>query len=224
LRVVALGGSNKSVNSGSLMDREDDEESRGKTGKGGAIMGTTLMKSPHSFVEPTRHHGSVMARVGAHQDRHLRHKARRETQSGKSTEDRLTEVAIRSATVTAGGLLVGLAQGHFGTSKIAGRVPGELLVGVVLHGIAFTEMAEGWSLRPVLRALGDGMFAAAAATGGYGLAAKRADPHGSQQAAAPQPGGPLPQPKGPAVRGYPEPESGGAALSDLELARFANRR
>ncbi len=32
-------------------------------GKGGAVMATTLVKSPHSFVEPMRHHESVMARV-----------------------------------------------------------------------------------------------------------------------------------------------------------------
>jgi hypothetical protein len=68
----------------------------------------------------------------------------------------------------------------------------------------------------VLRALGDGMFAAAAATGGYGLAARRTDQPREAQPA--QPG------KGASVRGYPEPETGGAALTDLELARFANRR
>jgi hypothetical protein len=181
-------------------------------------MATTLIKPPHSFLEPRRP-GSVMARVSAHQDRHLRHKARREAEASakESVEDRLTQVALRSASVAAGGLIVGLAQGHFGTSKIGGRVPGELVVGVVLHGIAFTEIADHFHLRPTLRALGDGMFAAGAATGGYGLTAKRAD----QQ---PQQAAPSAQTKGPGVRGYPEPESGGAALSDLELARFANRR
>lgn len=182
-------------------------------------MATTLVKSPHSFVEPMRHHESVMARVGAHQDRHLRHKARRQAQSEKSGDEKLTEVAVRSATVSAGGLIVGLVQGHFGSSKIAGRVPGELVAGVILHGIAFTEIAESWNVRPMLRALGDGMFAAAAATGGYGLAAKRAD----QPGALPQQAGASPG-KGASVRGYPEPETGGAALTDLELARFANRR
>jgi len=181
-------------------------------------MATTLVKSPHSFVEPMRHHESVMARVGAHQDRHLRHKARRQAQSEKSGDEKLTEVAVRSATVSAGGLIVGLVQGHFGSSKLAGRVPGELVAGVILHGIAFTEIAESWNVRPVLRALGDGMFAAAAATGGYGLAAKRADQQPRETGTPAHPG------KGPSVRGYPEPETGGAALTDLELARFANRR
>jgi len=184
-------------------------------------MATTLIKPPHSFLEPRRP-GSVMARVGAHQDRHLRHKARRQAEASakESVEDRLTHVALRSASVAAGGLIVGLAQGHFGTSKIGGRVPGELVVGVVLHGIAFTEIADHFHLRPTLRALGDGMFAAGAATGGYGLTAKRADQQPSQQQ-QPQPAAPA---KGPGMTGYPEPASGGAALSDLELARFANRR
>ena len=186
-------------------------------------MATTLMRTPQSFLEPRRP-GSVMARVGAHQDRHLRHKARRQAEASakESIEEKLTHVALRSASVAAGGLIVGLAQGHFGTSKIGGRVPGELVVGVVLHGIAFTEIADHFHLRPTLRALGDGMFAAGAATGGYGLAAKRSDQQQPQQQQ--QPAAPGGQAKGPGMTGYPEPASGGAALSDLELARFANRR
>src|SRR5689334_3124384 len=116
-------------------------------------MAATLMKSPHSFLEPRHQHESVMSRVGAHQDRHLRHKARRQSESRESTDEKLTHIALRSATVAAGGAIVGLVQGHFGTSKIAGWVPGELVAGVVLHGIAFTETAEHFNLRPALRAL-----------------------------------------------------------------------
>jgi hypothetical protein len=81
--------------------------------------------------------------------------------------------------------------------------------------VAFTRFAK--PLRPALRALGNGMFAAAGATGGYALLAKKPEDRRQQQAAPAQA-------KGPAVKGYPEPESGGSALSDVELARFVNRR
>jgi hypothetical protein len=71
----------------------------------------------------------------------------------------------RTVGVAGGAFLVGLAQGHFGTSQVNG-VPAELVAGGLLHATAAcTNVPE--TAREALRALGDGALAAAALTFGY---------------------------------------------------------
>lgn len=189
----------------SCLKVDDSEE-----GKGGAVMTTTgLMKRDHGFVEPARHRSMIESKIGEHQERFVRHKARQSADMDDTKKSFWQGDGVHTVGTTTGGFLVGLMQGRYGTTRIGGLVPAELLVGAVLHTAALFSAAK--PLRTALRAVGNGMFAMGAGTVAYGLLAKR------------EPAPPAGQPKT-AMRGLPEPETGGAALSDVELARFATRR
>lgn len=172
-------------------------------------MATSLMRHAHGLIEPS-HGSSILARVHDKQDRHLKHKSRRSAERDDK-EDNLGAVVIRTASVSGAALTVGLIQGYRGSSKI-GPIPGELVVGVALHGLSLS--GAGKAYRSLLRAVGDGALAAGMATLGYAWGAK----HRAEGKAKPAGKG------GKTGVSGEEPATGGAALSDEELARFANHR
>jgi hypothetical protein len=171
---------------------------------------------PQGSLEPARSGGTtLMQKVSELQGRHLKLKGRRQANVGE--RENLWHTAGRSVGVMGGAFIVGAFQGRFGTSRLGGWLPGELLGAGVLHLVATHSMVPR-PLKVALRAVADGGLAAAAQTAGFAFGEKSRKP-AARPAAAAAPAG---APATPGVSGY-GPQTGGAALSDEELARFANR-
>src|SRR5262245_22657175 len=115
-------------------------------------MGSTGMIRPHAMgMEPARGL-SIMGEIDKNESRHIKRKGRT-----RMEEEKLSTVGLRTLGVTAGGFAVGMVQGFFGTSRIGGVVPGELIGGVALHAVALFGIPP--EVKFAVRALGDGALA-----------------------------------------------------------------
>jgi hypothetical protein len=114
---------------------------------------------PQGQNEPARSGGTtLMQKLSELQGRHLKAKGRRQTAVGE--RENLWHTAGRSVGVMGGAFIVGAFQGRFGTSRLGGWLPGELLGAGVLHLVATHSMVPK-PLKVALRAVADGGLAAA---------------------------------------------------------------